>query len=296
MTPEEFNHTNYDMESLTEKTSSQTTQKKRRKTTETVTAKENDNKDDIEKVISTDQNSEDEIKDIHRCLIFAQHKATLDLVEECVLRRFYPSVAFGRLDGDTPATQRAKLAMKFNNQVAARTRQDDKISDLSVQNLLMSALPAVAHTAIAKDSSGAVVEDIRLLLLTTRAGGLGLNLTAADTVIFVEHDWNPFVDLQAMDRAHRIGQTMPVTVYRLLAESTIEARVIGLQGQKKTIADHIINDENMSAASGEGPGFGSLLWDSLALSSVTDRSASSLEIENPHSEVCIFHIDKHSWT
>lgn len=49
-----------------------------------------------------------------------------------------------------------------------------------------------------------------MLLLTTHVGGLGLNLTGADTVVFVEHDWNPMRDLQAMDRAHRIGQVLPV--------------------------------------------------------------------------------------
>jgi TATA-binding protein-associated factor len=84
--------------------------------------------------------------------------------------------------------------------------------------------------------------------MTTRACGLGLNLTAADTVIFVEHDWNPFVDLQAMDRAHRIGQTRPVTVYRLLAESTIEARIIGLQDLKQTVVNEIVNENNSGFA------------------------------------------------
>lgn len=60
--------------------------------------------------------------------------------------------------------------------------------------------------------------DIRILLLTKSCCGLGLNLVGADTVIFVEHDFNPFVDLQAMDRAHRIGQDRPVTVYRIIGE------------------------------------------------------------------------------
>ena len=63
------------------------------------------------------------------------------------------------------------------------------------------------------------VDPLRVLLLTTRVGGLGLNLTGADVVVFLEHDWNPFVDLQGMDRAHRIGQTQPVTVYRLISTS-----------------------------------------------------------------------------
>jgi SNF2 family DNA or RNA helicase len=55
-----------------------------------------------------------------------------------------------------------------------------------------------------------------VFLLSTRAGGLGINLTSADTVIIYDSDWNPQMDLQAMDRAHRIGQKNPVNVYRLI--------------------------------------------------------------------------------
>ena len=67
---------------------------------------------------------------------------------------------------------------------------------------------------------------IDLLLLTTHIGGLGLNLTGADTVIFVEHDWNPSKDLQAMDRAHRIGQKKVVNVYRLITRNTVEEKIM----------------------------------------------------------------------
>ncbi|XP_055333572.1 chromatin-remodeling complex ATPase chain Iswi-like [Paramacrobiotus metropolitanus] len=65
-----------------------------------------------------------------------------------------------------------------------------------------------------------------LFLLSTRAGGLGINLTSADTVILYDSDWNPQVDLQAMDRVHRIGQTKPVTVFRLVTENTVEEQII----------------------------------------------------------------------
>jgi TATA-binding protein-associated factor len=65
-----------------------------------------------------------------------------------------------------------------------------------------------------------------VLLLTTSVGGLGLNLTGADTVIFVEHDWNPQKDLQAMDRAHRIGQKKVVNVYRLITRGTLEEKIM----------------------------------------------------------------------
>merc|ERR1712230_352907 len=67
--------------------------------------------------------------------------------------------------------------------------------------------------------------EIFIFLLSTRAGGLGINLTAADTVIFYDSDWNPTIDSQAMDRAHRLGQTKQVTVYRMITRGTIEERI-----------------------------------------------------------------------
>jgi len=63
-------------------------------------------------------------------------------------------------------------------------------------------------------------------LLSTRAGGLGINLTGANVVIFVDSDWNPQMDLQAQDRAHRIGQTRPVRIYRLVTGNSIEAKIV----------------------------------------------------------------------
>lgn len=85
---------------------------------------------------------------------------------------------------------------------------------------------------------------IDLLLLTTQIGGLGLNLTGADTVIFVEHDWNPTKDLQAMDRAHRIGQKKVVNVYRLITKDTLEEKIMGLQKFKTTVSNTVINQDN----------------------------------------------------
>lgn len=77
-------------------------------------------------------------------------------------------------------------------------------------------------------------------------GGLGLNLTGADTIIFVEHDWNPMKDLQAMDRAHRIGQKKVVNVYRLITTGTLEEKIMGLQKFKLSIANTVISHENSS--------------------------------------------------
>jgi len=78
-------------------------------------------------------------------------------------------------------------------------------------------------------------DDIFAFLLSTRAGGLGINLTAADTVIFYDNDWNPTQDAQAMDRTHRIGQTKQVTVYRLLTKGTVEERILKRAKAKQTI-------------------------------------------------------------
>jgi len=66
----------------------------------------------------------------------------------------------------------------------------------------------------------------------------------ADKVIFLEPDWNPFVDLQAMDRAHRIGQTRTVNVYRLITSDTIEEKMMELQGRKKATSESVVNSDN----------------------------------------------------
>jgi len=82
--------------------------------------------------------------------------------------------------------------------------------------------------------------EIFIFLLSTRAGGLGINLTAADTVIFYDSDWNPTMDEQAMDRAHRLGQTRQVTVYRLITKGTIEERILKRAKQKHIIQSIVI--------------------------------------------------------
>jgi len=78
-------------------------------------------------------------------------------------------------------------------------------------------------------------DEIFAFLLSTRAGGLGINLTAADTVIFYDNDWNPTQDSQAMDRCHRIGQTKQVTVYRLITNRSVEEKILKRAKAKQTI-------------------------------------------------------------
>ena len=72
-------------------------------------------------------------------------------------------------------------------------------------------------------------------ILSTRAGGLGINLQTADTCILYDSDWNPQADLQAQDRCHRLGQKKPVSVYRLVSENTIEEKIVDRAQQKSSV-------------------------------------------------------------
>ena len=84
----------------------------------------------------------------------------------------------------------------------------------------------------------------KLFLISLKAGGLGLNLTAAEYVFLLDPWWNPAVEAQAIDRAHRIGQTRQVFAYRLIAKDTVEEKVLQLQQSKRDLADAIINADN----------------------------------------------------
>jgi hypothetical protein len=87
-----------------------------------------------------------------------------------------------------------------------------------------------------------------IFLLSLKAGGTGLNLTAADYVYLLDPWWNPAVEAQAIDRTHRIGQTRPVFAYRLVAKNTIEERILELQQSKRDLADAILNEDNATLA------------------------------------------------
>jgi SNF2 family DNA or RNA helicase len=90
------------------------------------------------------------------------------------------------------------------------------------------------------------------LLVSLKAGGTGLNLTAADVVIHYDPWWNPAAEDQATDRAHRIGQTRPVTVYRLICEGTVEERMLALQARKRELTGALQATAEGRAASGMG--------------------------------------------
>lgn len=141
----------------------------------------------------------------HRVLIFAQHKAFLDIIERDLFETYMKNVTYLRLDGSVEPEKRFEIVKTFN-------------SDPTID----------------------------VLLLTTHVGGLGLNLTSADTLVFVEHDWNPMRDHQAMDRAHRLGQKKVVNVHRLIMRGTLEEKVMSLQRFKVSVANAVINAENAS--------------------------------------------------
>ena len=86
-----------------------------------------------------------------------------------------------------------------------------------------------------------------LFLISLKAGGTGLNLTAADYVLHLDPWWNPAVEDQASDRAHRIGQQRPVTVYRFVAENTIEKKIVALHKEKRQLADQLLSGTGASA-------------------------------------------------
>ena len=82
-----------------------------------------------------------------------------------------------------------------------------------------------------------------VFLLSLKAGGTGLNLTAADHVVHLDPWWNPAVEQQASDRAHRIGQTKPVFIWKLVSEGTVEESILGLQARKQALADAVLAGE-----------------------------------------------------
>ncbi|XP_061767045.1 lymphoid-specific helicase isoform X2 [Nerophis ophidion] len=93
--------------------------------------------------------------------------------------------------------------------------------------------------------------EVFLFLLSTRAGGLGINLTAADTVVIFDSDWNPQADLQAQDRCHRIGQTKPVLVYRLVTANTIDQKILERASAKRKLEQMVIHKNKFKGRQAE---------------------------------------------
>jgi superfamily II DNA or RNA helicase len=143
----------------------------------------------------------------HKALVFSQWTSLLDLIEPALARADLP---FARLDGST--RDRAGVVARFQAQ-----------------------------------DEGHEGDGPPVMLVSLKAGGSGLNLTAADHVFLCDPWWNPAVEAQAADRTHRIGQTRPVFVYRLVAAATVEERILALQDAKRALMDAALGDAASAA-------------------------------------------------
>ncbi|MDB6042945.1 MAG: hypothetical protein JWM63_1496 [Gammaproteobacteria bacterium] len=119
------------------------------------------------------------------------------------------------------------------------------VTGLGIPYCLLTGETQNRSDVIARFQSGAVP----LFLISLKAGGTGLNLTAADTVIHYDPWWNPAVEAQATDRAHRIGQDKPVFVYKLIAQGTVEERIMQLQATKHELASRLYTQNSAAPAS-----------------------------------------------
>lgn len=124
---------------------------------------------------------------------------------------------------------------------------------LIAEELQKARIPFVTLTGSTRDRIEPVRRfqegEVPVFLISLKAGGVGLNLTAADTVIHYDPWWNPAAENQATDRAYRLGQDKPVFVYKLIAAGSIEEKIVALQGQKAELADSILEDELSEPAS-----------------------------------------------
>ena len=124
--------------------------------------------------------------------------------------------------------------------------------ELVEQLLQLRKVPYLKLTGESKNR-GELVERFQgggypVFLISLKAGGTGLNLTAADTVIHYDPWWNPAAEAQATDRAYRIGQTQPVFVHKLICQGTVEERIHQLQAKKSQLADSLLSDAARAAA------------------------------------------------
>jgi superfamily II DNA or RNA helicase len=119
---------------------------------------------------------------------------------------------------------------------------ESMVSELGISYCLLTGATQDRTAVVDRFQSGSVP----LFLISLKAGGTALNLTAADTVIHYDPWWNPAVEAQATDRAHRIGQTRPVFVYKLIAQGTVEERMLQLQADKRVLASSLYTDKTAS--------------------------------------------------
>ncbi|KAA1109121.1 hypothetical protein PGT21_033424 [Puccinia graminis f. sp. tritici] len=174
------------------------------------------------KLVMLDKILKSELPKGKRLLIFSSFTSMLDILEDFLNLR---QIDYLRLDGSTPVARR-NLAIRIFQQT--KTMDTLKSHGSSSQRI------------------------VPIFLISTKAGGLGINLTAADTVVLYDSSWNPQVDIQAIARAHRIGQTQNVTVYRLICAESVEHQMIGRLRKKLYLSLKILDSH--PTTKGTGPG------------------------------------------
>jgi SNF2 family DNA or RNA helicase len=151
----------------------------------------------------------------------------------------------GGLRGRAPDSAKLALLLELVDELVAEGRRALVFSQFTTmlsrieRELDARRIPWLSITGKTNDRQSIVdrfqTGAVPILLVSLKAGGTGLNLTAADTVIHYDPWWNPAVEAQATDRAHRIGQNQPVTVYRLICDGTVEERMLALQARKSAL-------------------------------------------------------------
>jgi SNF2 family DNA or RNA helicase len=151
----------------------------------------------------------------------------------------------------TDSAKRARLRVLLAELVAEGRRvlvfsQFVEMLRLIEADLAEAGIASLSLTGQTKDRArvldGFARGDAPVFLLSLKAGGVGLTLTEADTVILYDPWWNPAVERQAMDRTHRIGQDQPVFVHRLVAAGTVEEKILDMQARKQALADALFDD------------------------------------------------------
>ncbi|GAA6021618.1 hypothetical protein JCM11491_001240 [Sporobolomyces phaffii] len=148
----------------------------------------------------------------HKVLIFSQFVTMLDLLDEYII--------------DVKGWTRYRIDGRQGN-----SANQDEINEFN--------------------STPATTDSTNIFLLSTRAGGVGINLVGADTVILFDSDWNPQNDLQAMDRAHRIGQTKPVLVFRLASANTVEQTILANATRKRKLERVVLGTDDLAGDAGD---------------------------------------------
>jgi len=158
-----------------------------------------------------------------RVLLFSQMSRVLDLLEDYLNFRGYE---YCRIDGQTDHESRTAQIDDYNSPGSSKVRLPTEKIQMKTEKRPLQFV----------------------FLLTTRAGGLGINLTSADIVILYDSDWNPQVDLQAQDRAHRIGQKKQVHVFRFVTEQSVEEKMIERAEMKLRLDQVVIQQGNLQQA------------------------------------------------